>query len=546
MLDYRYMDCAIMNEFDLESRENWFSYQQKKFIHNIDTFYYSVKFKNDFRLKTKDSRVLNMRKFFKFKYDGLSDPEESGEINLTEIDKNLILKPVTFSRFYTVCLSYPEYFDIFFAPVVPKAMDGGESVTCECIVQIRSYMLWMFGVHAAFENSYSFVKALAGYFKLEIDFVQENRIDYCWHSNYLKNPEEFFNPDNFYKMRVDRFKNATYVTNKIGSEDYEIDYVSLGKRSDKVFVRIYQKTREVVEQGYKPWFFKIWEMNGLINKYDLYVYEKAFKKHSWFYRFYARLEFYKEFGSNPLDVDLCKEILEDPTSISEDELIKLCKRLTPEPNLVVNVEYQTMRRHSKSYELLPFRDNSNTGECKRIYDYLDNRKLIMDYLTDKVFKLVEKTGDSHKYRRPYCGFWKALRSTRYIDVKLTPDQLKLVRNYNRKLNVEAMRDRVINSAIMLGFYQKGINSDDPLRDCADALLRMNDNDIEKARRYKTKKSRLLNEDELAGTINNDAAAHQYDIIRTDTGDIYSQNILNSLSCQEVEMEGEYNDYSGSI
>ena len=66
-------------------------------------------------------------------------------------------------------------------------------------------------------------------------------------------------------MRVDRFKNATYVTNKVGSEDYEIDYVALGKRSDKVFVRIYQKTREVIEQNYKPWFFQIWEMNGLIS-----------------------------------------------------------------------------------------------------------------------------------------------------------------------------------------------------------------------------------------------------------------------------------------
>ena len=71
----------------------------------------------------------------------------------------------------------------------------------------------------------------------------------------------------------------------------------------------------------------------------------------------------------------------------------------------------------------------------------------------------------------------------------------------------------------------------PLQDAAEALLRMNDNDIENARRYKSKKSRLLNEDELAGTIEYDAAAHQYDIIRTDTGDIYSQNTLSDWTCQ---------------
>lgn len=180
----------------------------------------------------------------------------SCDFYLKELDCRLILCPVTFSRFYSICLSYPEYFDIFLASVVPKAADGGESVTCECIVQLRSYMLWQYGVRDSFENSYRYIKAIAHFFGLEIDYVQENRVDYCWHTNYLNNPEKFFAPDSFYKMRVDRFKNATYVTNKVGTEDYEIDYVALGKRSDKVFIRIYLKTREVIEQNYKPWFFK--------------------------------------------------------------------------------------------------------------------------------------------------------------------------------------------------------------------------------------------------------------------------------------------------
>ena len=532
MLDKRFFrNNLIGDEMCITDLDKWFSFQQSKFIHNIDTFYYSVKFKNDFRLRTKDEKVIRMRKYFRFKYDGLGDDDETGDIYLKEIDKRLVLRPVTFSRFYNTCLSYPEYFDIFLASVVPRSMDGGESVTCEMIVQIRSYMLWMFGVHAAFENSYRVVKALASYFGLEIDHVQENRVDYCWHSNYLKDPEAFFTPENFYKMRVDRFKNATYVTNKIGSEDYEIDYVALGKRSDKVFVRIYQKTREVIEQNYKPWFFQIWKMNGLINNYDLYVYERCFQKKSWFYRFYARLEFYAEYGSHPFYVQLCKEILSDKYKPGEDELIALAKKLTPELNLVVNVEYQTMRRHSKSYDLVPFKDNDHHGECKRIYDYLDNRKIIMDYLTDRVFKLVEKTGDSHKYRRPLCGFWKALRETRYIDVKLTPEEVRLVRSYNRKLNADSMRKRVINSAVMLGFYLRGINEDSPFQDCFEALLKMNDNDIEEARRYKGKKIRQLNEDELAGVFE-DAATHSFEVVRTDTGDIYDNSTLNSWFCQD--------------
>ena len=542
MLDRRYIDdCMFFQEMDLLERAEWFSYTEKKFIHNIDTFYYSVKFKNDFRAKTNDLAVEKLRRYFKFKYEGLGDYDETGDIYLKEIDKRLVLKPVTFSHFYNTCLSYPEYFDIFLASIVPKSMDGGESVTCEMIVQIRSYMLWMFGVHAAFENSYRFVKELAAYFGLTIDHVQENRVDYCWHSNYLKDPESFFEPNNFYKMRVDRFKNATYVTNKVGTEDYEIDYVALGKRSDKVFVRIYQKTREVIEMNYKPWFFQIWKMNGLINDYDLYVYEKCYKKKSWFYRFYARLEFYAEHGCHPNYVKLCKDIVEEKVTIGEDDLIKLARKLTPELNLVVNVEYQTMRRHSKSYDLIPFKDNGNRGECKRIYDYLDNRKLIMDYLTDRCFKMVEKTGDSHKYRRPLCAFWECLRRTRCVDVKLTPEQIKLVRSYKRRLSDEAMKKKFINAAVTLGIYRNGFNSKNPLQDAFDAICRLNDNDVYNAMMFKAKKQQQVNEEELAAVVG-DVVNCNFEIIRTDTGDFIDNNTLKGFYSQEG---GDNLDDSGS-
>ena len=163
----------IYQDFDQNSIEFWFDFKQKKFLHNIDTFYYSVKFRNDFRLKSKDPQVEKMRKFFKLQYNYLNGNEDQPELHLPKLGKNLYLKPVTFSRFYTTCLSYPEYFDIFLAPVVPKAADGGESVTCECVVQIRSYMLWIMGVKDAFENSYRYVKNIAEYFGLEIDFVSK-------------------------------------------------------------------------------------------------------------------------------------------------------------------------------------------------------------------------------------------------------------------------------------------------------------------------------------------------------------------------------------
>lgn len=541
MIDNRnFTDNKLFYEMSLDEKDEYFSFQMKKFMHNIDTFYYSVKFKNDFRLKSEDESALKLRRYFKYKYDQMNLGNfEASEIH-PKIGKELVLRPVTFSRFYNTCLSYPEYFDIFIASVVPKAADGGMSVTCECIVQIRSYMLWQYGVRDAFENSYRYVQNLAKYFDLEIDFVQENRIDYCWHTNYLSNPEKFFAPDNFYKMRVDRFKNATYVTNKVGSEDYEIDYVALGKRSDKVFIRIYLKSREVIEQNYKPWFFLIWEMNGLINKYDKYVYEKCYEKRSWFYRYYARLEFYKEHGRDPERVAYVSKILSGELTIEEDALIRLADELTPKINLVVNVEYQTMRRHSKSYELIPFKDYSVYNECARVYQYFDNRKLIIDYLTDKVFRMVEKTGDEKKSRRPLCGFWAALRKTKCIDMRMTPEEARLVRNYNRKLNVDSMKKRVLGSAVTLGIYTRGINNDSPLQDACEALLRMNDNDIRNAVTYKAKKLKQFNPDELSEVFESDEV-HGYMLLDERTGEVFEYETLKNIKNEDLE-----NEYRGDL
>lgn len=530
MISSKYGDNNLYFEMPLAEQEDWFSYKNHAFLNNIDTFYYSVKFNNDFRFKTHDKSVLQLRKFFDMEYRYLNNEESLGDIFIPGTDRKLMLRSVTFSRFYTICLSYPDYFDIFFAPVVPKSADGGESVTSECVVQIRSYMLWQMGARDAFENSYYYVKALAKHFKLSIDHVQENRADYCWHTNYLDNPEKFFTPENFYKMRVDRFKNATYVTNKVGSEDYEIDYVALGKRSDKVFVRIYQKTREVIEQNYKPWFFKVWELNGMISKYDQYVYERAYAKKSWFYRFYARLEFYREHGTNVEMVERVDKILNGELTIEENDLIKLADKLTPRLHYVVNVEFQTMRRHSKSYELVPFHDNSSKGECKRIYDYLDNRKIIQEYLTFNVLRLVRTDMDCKKSKRDLCPFWEALRKAKCYDMKMTSEQVHLIRHYNRKLNIDSMQKRVINSAISLGFYVRGINDDSPMQDAFEALLRFNDNDIMQAQRYKNKKRLQLNEKELADVYESNEL-HRFDVLDRETGELYSNDNLKSLDLQ---------------
>lgn len=520
-------DTYVYNEFDEVENTYWFDFKQKKFLHNIDTFYYAVKFKQDFTADSKDARVKDFRRKFEAlsrQWDDLNSFDASVSFFVPGMPDALNYSPFTYAFFYNVKLECPELFDIFFAPKVPHSADNGDSNTCECVVQIRSYMLWMYGVKLAYERSSAYVQAIADYFGLEIDFVQENRVDFCWHSNYLKNPEKFFTPENFYKMRVDRFKDALIHTSKKGSENFEIDYLAMGKRSQKIFIRIYLKSKEVVEKGYKPWFFKVWLFNGLINRYDMYCYEYAFLKHSWKSLDLGRLQFYAEYGRQKHYVEKCRRILAQEETMSPDSLHVFADRLTPAVNLIMNVEYQVMRKHTKSYELIPFFDNSDKLTGKRIYDFLDNRKLICDYLTNKVFRLVEPhepgKNDSNKSRRDLCAFWKALRGCRLTDTFVPPDDVGLVRTYTRKLNSEMVKSRAVKAAITYGIYTRGINSDSPLTDCIEALCMLNDNDMHDAYNYKSKKVRQFNANELTDTMENAVKrSSNLMLIDKDTGDI---------------------------
>lgn len=536
MIDTRsFNDCIIFNELEANQQIYWFDFKKKKFLHNIDTFYYSVKFQNDFTADSTDIGVFNLRKFFQQKYEILNNHADIDFLQVPIGGEMLNLRKFSFAHMYTICLEYPEWFDLFIAPSVPRGSDGGASLTCEIVVQIRSYMLWMYGVHESFERSYTYVQAIADMFGLDIAFCQENRIDYCWHSNYLSNPEKFFSLGNFYKMRVDRFSDAVTHTEKVGSEGFEIDYVSLGKRSDKVFIRIYLKSKEVVEQAYKGWFFYTWLFNGLINRYDLYVYEECYKRKNWKYLNFARCSFYLDHGQDEGLKLTCRRLLSGDLTMEEDNLRRFADRLTPKVNLIMNVEYQTMRRHTKSYQLLPIKDNSAKTTAKRIYDYLDNRKLIIDYLTFHVFRLVEPSGDSNKTRRDLCGFWKALRSCKLVDIKLSPKQLKLIREYSSKLNADLVKTRAINSIVTYGFYNKGINEDAIMTDIVEALCTMNDNDMQKALRYKQKKARQLNAQELPGY--KDFTDSRFEIIDKVTGEIYS---YTNDSISDFDFQGGMN------
>lgn len=485
--------ALIFNELDNENKVYWFDLKQKKFLHQIDTFYYSVKLLNDFTKDTTDKSCLHLRKYFIEMYNNFNSFDSEYPFVIKDLDVQLNYVPSGhFADYYKIRLKCPDMFDIFIADMVPEGQDG-DSVTPEIIVQLRSELLWQYGPTKAFEYSYKTVETICRYFNLLISEVKENRADYCWHSNYLQSPEKFFNIEKFVKMQVSHFRRVTYQYQFRPNDEYENDYIALGKRSDKVFVRIYLKSKEVVEKGYKGWFLKEWLFNGLINRFDFYVYEKCYTLRSWKYLDKARLEWYLEYGESEYYKREIWNILDETSSPSDETIMKLADQLTPRTTLITNVEFQTTRKMSKTFkELFPLKYTEDKGVCKRIYDYLGNHALITEYITRSVLRLVDRNTDSNKSRCDYCGFWKALRSTKFVDVKKPRKELKLIRDYSRNLDANVVKKRALSAAVSFSLYKKGINSNSSLQDAADFLCCLNDNDIEMMDRLKNKRIKQLN------------------------------------------------------
>lgn len=472
-------------------KEYWFSKKEKKFLHNIDTFYFSVKLADDFTSVGDAANVEQLRRVCT-RYSGMANETPFKEV---EFDTPVLYRKGTYAGFYSFWLESPEQFDFLFAPVVPVGAETVSSVTSEIIVQIRARMLWELGAKLAFDKAMEFVRAFCDRFELTIAEIKENRTDFCWHTNALQDPESYLRIDNFAPMQVSRFKRVQYAYQlKNKTDEYENDYLALGKRGDKCFVRMYLKTKEVVEQGYKGWFFYIWLFNGLISRYDLYVLEKAYQKKNWNYVDVARLEFALEHDDSLSDQQR-REINElvDVAQYNYPAIAKLADRYTPKLTKILNIEYQVMRRMSKSFVLLELKEN--TGVEKRVYDFLDNRRMITKYLTHDTLRLVDRGTDTNKSRCEYTDFWNRLRNTKLVDVVVNKKDLKLVRDYTSKLDMEVRKTKALR-AVSSFALQMNLDPEKTIyEDTAELLAVLNDNDMHKLHNYKHHRVLQMKQDE---------------------------------------------------
>lgn len=517
----------IFNEFDDNMQVNWFDLKDKKFLNTIDTLYYSVFTTGDFSPNTRDKNVLYYRRFWERELSRLRLFDDYTINSIPGLPLYFQLKYCSFGGgTYEICLTRPDHYDILIAKRTSNPM------TSQILVQLRSKTLWMDSVRSAIDESLADVEKIVKHFRFKILEVKENRIDYCWHTNYIQNPESYFLPDNFAKMRLSRMDDSLVHVKYKGNNDYEIDYVTLGcKSSANVFFRIYLKSKEVVEKGYKAFFLKIWYLNGMISRYDLYCYEYAYDNKNWDYLNLGRLKFYLEHGSDILIKGTCKDILEGKIKMKYDDLKHFADMITPAVTLVINVEYQTMRKFSQSVVLPDSTYNfKKWGVRSRLYDIVDNYRYIANYLVKHCVRFVTPYGDKNKSRREDCPFWSCLARSRTIDGKNTPADTVAIRQYDHERNAELVKKRALGSIASFNLYRKGENQEDVEQDIVDFISSLNDNDFENMKNSKNKKMKRTDySSPLSSEIINQT---KFIIIDKDSGEVLNNNITDKEILQD--------------
>lgn len=479
----------IYQEFGDDMRTNWFDIRQKKFISTVDSFYYSVLLQGDFTSDSKDLKVKKWREYW-HRVGTYISVYDDYVLQLPGLPMYLYASRFYYGNgTYEYRLSRPDYYDIF------VACRTANKETSQILVQLRSKAIWIDSLRETLYRSLDDIVTICNYFDLKIITTTENRIDYCWHTNYIQDPEVFFNPVNFAKMRLSRLNDSTMHINYVGREDYQIDYLTLGRKSSKnVFFRAYLKSKEVVEMGYKAFFLKLWMLNGMISRYDFYCLEYGYEHRSWQHVQYGRLKFYAEYGSDQRLRDQCTDILNGVVKFDYDDLKYFCDILTPPVTNVINIEYQTMRKFTSSIVFTnPYDAQGWAGFKNRLDDMIDNYPMICDYLTKHTVRLVTTTGDSNKARRDDCPFWQFLRSAKSLDGSKCVADAELIRNYDHEKNVDIVKKRALSSIAGVNLHYKGnCSTSSGERDLIDFISTLNDNDFADYQRFKNK--RLKRED----------------------------------------------------
>lgn len=468
----------IYSEFSEEKQKEWFSIKQKKFLSHIDTFYYVIypevlNWRDDPR---KDNLIAALATG---SAQAAASSDQVAPV-FTDLYDGLVCKPFMHFNLYSYHFCLDNSFDVFVADSIPNKN------TPPIFVQLRSNGLWLKGTRDLFDLSLDCVDKVLRSFGLCVEKVVENRFDYAFHTNYIQDPIKFFPEEHLKDMQVSSFS-RWHKEGDFFADDIRCDYFTLGRRkSNNVFFRCYNKSKEVIEMGYKQFFIPIWYEKGLISKFDRYVLENTFMYGQWNCKERERCRFYLGHGQNPEIRNKIEKMLANPDTPFSDYK-KLADTIVPDITIVCNLEFQCKRKFFYNIDKsIPELNCTDELIKDRIYSLLDQTKSITNFLTFSILRFVKyKSEDDQvlpRHKREMADWWKRLRSCKSFEL---PDDVfaEYCFSYQSNLDLQKVRNNTIKAAARTVSYYA--DSEDDLaqsfkQDFDDVLSHMNDNDI---RRY---------------------------------------------------------------
>lgn len=287
----------------------------------------------------------------------------------------------------------------------------------------------------------SCIKDIVNYFAPKITISNINfklsRIDICNHTTKV-NMNKYIKVDEYFSRVSTRLSKVFPVIEKSGEGKQEVSYFRYGK-GDFV-VRFYNKTKEVMEQKYKPFFIQKWYDVGLIDYDTKLIYEYIYRLNSNY-----RLDFlfanivHCSKLSDDLILDIVR-IYNNPKLESIDK-IEMLSTFIKDNNIILvkeitNVEFQVRSGFLKTIRII----NKETGEFYNFTDIdvvISHLDVLYHYLTNDLFRVVDRKSKAKRIRdRKTDSIWMEIQlcNVENIDSNVKILNAEIYREYNNYMN----------------------------------------------------------------------------------------------------------------
>lgn len=474
-----YMRSKVFPEFSPEEQKKYFSLKEKAVSHHVDTLYYSVFLTCDLAEEENSGLTQLLTELQGFKDSKLADRSETVLYYDMSVEA---FGAAVGGGLYGYHLSFGEDFDIFFSSYIP----GKDTPRIQ--VQLRTRSLVLDGLYGSLQKSFDKVTEILNDFDLKVAFTQENRIDYAFHTNAIQDVEKMFSEASLEKHLKTTFRD-NFMHNELcsgkGKRLLEKDYCALGSRkSNNVFFRAYEKTKEVVQENYKGFFFEVWYQRGLISFYDKYVYELAYRLGAFKTGvLVGRIDFYLTYGHDAGLKEKLFHLLETCNIKSDNNpaIEEAIEGILPPVTKIVNVEYETKRKfyvNAADYiEQMQKSGNIVVNEASplaRLHLVLGLRREIITRLTTDIVRFVVDRKDPDS---PPMAFWKRLSRVTVAD-QPSEERQHLYNTYARQIDADRARRRLCNALATVAYAETKDEDGDYGTDLWSFITDLNDNDIE--------------------------------------------------------------------